>query len=390
MNKNLTRGLALVAITGGFSFLGVTAANAVDLPDLGGGSGGSILDSLRADLPVAIDGLNVTVLDGNGASSLLDDGVFASTNDTTADIFAQLGIDTSGVVDNDMLTSAVGVPVDASNTWLSVLGKEPNGIVVVPKASIPAFAWFAGLVDGFVNAPISISCTSVAVISDFENDCGGTTDVGTGNGDLLDGITNVSLPVDVSDKTVNVLDGDTLDTGTLGGDGVLIDPTDDVIDLSQTLSPDDQLVNLGLPVDATDAWVSVLGENGGIVIVPDSTVDASLLTAGLVDSEILAPISIQCVTITVLSDFARDCAANGEPTDPGDLPTHALPVPDDGVADNGGNGGTGIGDVCPAATTPTAADTASGVDAGVVGGAVLAGALGAIGLMGLGRKFNIL
>jgi hypothetical protein len=34
MNKNITRGLAFVAITGGLSLLGATAANAIDLPDL--------------------------------------------------------------------------------------------------------------------------------------------------------------------------------------------------------------------------------------------------------------------------------------------------------------------------------------------------------------------
>ena len=393
MNRNITRGLALVAITGGFSLLGVTAANAVDLPDLGGGSG-SILDSLRADVPVAIEGLNVKVLDGNGASSLLGDGATASG--TMADVFAGLGIDTSGVVDDELLTSAVGIPVDASNTWLSVLGKEPNGIVVAPAASVPAFAWLAGLVDGTVNAPVSISCTSVAVISDFDSDCGDTTEVGTDNGDLLNGelldgdllngLTHSEVPLDVSDQTVRVLDGETLELGTLG-DGITVDPTDHVIDLSTEAAPDGQLAALGLPVDVTDAWLSILGDNGGIVIVPDSMVDASLLTAGLVDSETLAPISIQCVTVTVLSDFTRDCAGDGDGEDPGDLPTHALPVPDDGIA---GTDGTDDGDVCAADTTPTAADTATGADAAVIGGAVLAGALGAIGLMGLGRKFNIL
>ena len=388
MNKNITRGLALAAITGGLSILGVTAANAVDLPDIGGTSGDSILDSLRVDLPVTVDGLNVSVLDPNDASSLLGDGVVANTNDTMANIFAQLCIDTSGVLDNDSLTSMVGVPVDVSNSWASVLGSKPNGVVVVPNASIPAFAWVAGFINGFVNLPINISCTSVAVISDFSNDCGETTGVGTGMGDTLGGLTHNEVPVDLSDKTVNVLDGSTLDTGTIGGDGVLVDPTDGVTDLSQTLSPDDQLVALGLPVDVSDTWVSVLGDNGGIVIVPDSTVDASLLTAGLVDSETLAPISISCVTITVLSDFDRDCA--GGPGDVGDLPTHALPVPDEGTADNGGTGGTNPGNACAMDTTPTAADTNNGVDAGLVGGgAALAGALAAFGLMGLGRKFNL-
>ena len=388
MNKNITRGIALVAVTGGLTLLGVTAANAVDLPDLGGTSGDSILDSLRADVPVTVDGLNVSVLDGNDASSLLGDGASASTGDGMADIFAQLGIDTSGVADSDTLTSAVGVPVDVSSSWASVLGDEPNGVVVEPSASIPAFAWFAGLFDGTVTAPVDISCTSVAVISDFENDCGDTTEVGTGNGDVLDGVTHNEVPVDVSDKTIRVLDGETLELGTLGDDGIVIDPTDHVIDLSQAVDPDGQLAALGLPVDVTDAWVSVLGENGGIVIVPDSMIDASLLTAGLVDSETLAPISIQCVTITVLSDFERDCA--GAPTDPGDLPTHALPVPDDGTADNGGNGGNNNADACPTGTTPTSSNTDTGADAGLVGAAALGGVLAGFGLMGVGRKLNVL
>jgi hypothetical protein len=388
MNKNITRGFALVAITGGLTLLGVTAANAVDLPDLGGTSGDSILDSLRADVPVTVDGLNVSVLDDNDASSLLGDGVFASTGDTMADIFAQLGIDTSGVVDNNTLTSAVGVPVDVSNTWASVLGNEPNGVVVVPNASVPAFAWIAGLVNGFVTVPVNISCTSVAVISDFENDCGDTTEVGKGNGAILDDVTHNELPVDVSDQTIRVLDGETLELGTLGGDGVVVDPTDHVIDLSADADQAGQLAALGLPVDVTDAWLSVLGENGGIVIVPDSMIDASLLTAGLVDSETLAPISIQCVTITVLSDFERDC--DGGPGDLGDLDTHALPVPDDGVADNGGNGGTDDGEVCATGTTPTSANTDTGADAGLVGAAALGGVLAGFGLMGLGRKLHVL
>jgi hypothetical protein len=390
MNKNIVRGLALVAITGGFSILGITAANAIDLPDLGGASGGSILDSLRADVPVTVDGLNVSVLDSNDASSLLGNGVGASTGDTMADIFAQLGIDTSGVVDNGSLTSAVGVPVDVSNSWASVLGNEPNGIVVEPNASIPAWAGLAGLFNGFVTAPVNISCTSVAVISDFENDCGDTTGVGTGIGGVLDGVTHNEIPLDVSDKTVRVLDGETLELGTLGGDGFVVDPTDNVIDLSQNVNRGGQLAALGLPVDVTDAWLSVLGENGGIVIVPDSMIDASLLTSGLLDSETLAPISIQCVTVTVLSDFERDCTGG---TDGPELPTLPLPVPADGVADNGGNGGNGgvdDGNVCVVGATPTAANTDTGADAGLVGAAVLGGVLAGFGLMGLGRKLNLL
>ncbi len=438
MNKNTTRGLALVVITGGLSFLGVTAANAVDLPDLGGTSGGSILDSFRVDLPVTVDGQNVSVLDPNDASSLLGNGVGASTGDTMADIFAQLGIDTSGVVDNNSLTSAVGVPVDVSNSWVSVLGNKPNGVVVVPNASIPAWAWltanidsfFHGVADGFVNAPVNISCTSVAVISDFKNDCGQSTDVGKGLGvnGILDGATHNEFPVNVNGATVNVLDGNTVDLGTLGGDGVVVDPTSDGTDVHAMVGfLDGQLVTVAAPVDASDAWVSVLGENGGVVIVPDSAVDASLQSAGLVDSNTAAPISIQCVTVTVLSDFDRDCAGGtntvvdlgtlslsdlgtlglgdlgtlslggpgaSEPsaTTPdglGDLDTHALPVPNDGAAGNGGTGDTNKGAPCLTGATLMASDASSGLNAGLIGGAVLAGALTAFGLMALRRKFLV-
>ena len=454
MNKNTTRGLALVVITGGLSFLGVTAANAVDLPDLGGTSGGSILDSFRIDQPVTVDGQNVSVLDPNDASSLLGNGVGASTGDTMADIFAQLGIDTSGVVDNNSLTSAVGVPVDVSNSWVSVLGNKPNGVVVVPNASIPAWAWltanidsfFHGVADGFVNAPVDISCTSVAVISDFKNDCGQSTDVGKGLGvnGILDGATHNEFPVTVSDATVNVLDGNTVDLGTLGGDGVVVDPTSDGTDVHAMVGfLDGQLVTVAAPVDASDAWVSVLGKNGGVVIVPDSAVNGSLRSAGLVDSNTAAPVSIQCVTITVLSDFNRDCAGNantvvdlgtlsmsdlgamglsdlgamglgdlgtlslgdlgafslGGPgaSEPGatgsgglgDLGTHALPVPNDGTAGNGGTGDTNTGGPCLTGATLMASDANTGLNAGLIGGAVLAGALAAFGLMALRRTFLV-
>lgn len=399
MNKSITRGLALAAVTGGLTLLGVTAANAIDLPDLGGGD--SVLDALRvdggADVPVTVDGLNLSVLDPNDASSLLGDGVGASTGQAMADLFAQLGIDTSGVVDAGQLTSQAGIPVDVSNTWASVLGSGPSGVVVEPSASVPAFAWISsgadGFLDAFANAPVSISCTSVAVISDFENDCGDTTHIGTGtggllDGDLLDGDLDSEVPVGVSDQEVRVLDGETLELGTLGGDGILIDPADHVIDLSADAAADGQLAALGLPVDVTDAWVSILGENGGIVIVPDSMVDASLLTAGLVDSRTLAPVSIQCVTVTVLSDYDRDCA-DGQPADPGDLDTFPLPVEEDGVNGDGANPGPGNGDVCVAGT-PTAADADTGADAGLVGGAAIAGALAGFGLMGIGRKLGII
>ena len=442
MNRNITRGLALAALTSGFTILGATAANAIDLPDLGGGTSGSgllgnggllgtgidlggtstgtggILDDLLVDLPVNVNGLDVDVLPTNGGGLLgsdllggsdglsLGDGILVDTGATNADILADLGIDTSDLVgDNDRLNAIVGVPLDVSNTWVSILGNEPNGIVVVPNADGGALTTTDGLLGGVIDVPVDISCTSVTVLSDYENECAGTApgdgdnDGGILGGDLLNG----DLPVNVDDLSLDVLDGDVLGDGlTLGDDGVLVDLGDTTTDLGTDLGAGDVLgAFIGAPIDLSDAWVSVLGEDpNGIVIVPDLTIDLSVLTGGLITSEILAPISLDCVTITILSDYERDCGTSTiddfptDPENPTDPTTPTTPVVvggDNGDVNNGGTNDTeGITDPC--AVVPTVATTeltsAQPVNLAVFGAAALAGALAAMLLMLLGRRLG--
>ena len=73
----------------------------------------------------------------------------------------------------------------------------------------------------------------------------------------------------------------------------------------------------------------------------------------------------------------------------GDLDTHALPVPNDGAAGNGGTGDTNKEGPCLTGATLMASDANSGLDAGLIGGAALAGALAAFGLMALRRKLRV-
>lgn len=437
MNKHASRGLTLVALTAGFTLFGTSAANAIDIGggddnggllgglglNLGGDSSGDGLldDLLNVDLgvPVNVDGLNVNVLGGNGSGGLLggsgdsllgDTGLIgATTGSTNADILSGLGIDTSDLLGNDDLAAVVGVPLDVSNTWISVLGNEPNGIVVVPNVSGGPTAVITDGVDGLLNAvvdvPVDVSCTSVTVLSDYSNECAGTpaetdgdSDGGLLGGDLLGG---------------DLLGGDILgggDGGLLGDDGIELDLGDTV--LTPTVDAgygDDSGLGdvvgalVSAPIDLSDVWVSAFGDDGGIVVIPDLTIDASVLTGGLISSEILAPITLDCVTITVLSDFERDCGTSvieeiptdpetptEEPVDPTD-PTGPA-VPGDG---NGGDTGADNDALDPCAVEPTSALTGLDTGAGnsslaMLGLGALAGALLAAGLLVLGRKSSTL
>jgi hypothetical protein len=454
MNKHASRGLTLVALTAGFTLFGTSAANAIDIGggddnggllgglglNLGGDSSGDGLldDLLNVDLgvPVNVDGLNVNVLGGNGSGGLLggsgdsllgDTGLIgATTGSTNADILSGLGIDTSDLLGNDDLAAVVGVPLDVSNTWISVLGNEPNGIVVVPNVSGGPTAVITDGVDGLLNAvvdvPVDVSCTSVTVLSDYENECAGTpadtdgdSDGGLLGGDLLGGDLLGGDILGGGDGGLlggDILGGDILgggDGGLLGDDGIELDLGDTV--LTPTVDAghgDDSGLGdvvgalVSAPIDLSDVWVSAFGDDGGIVIIPDLTIDASVLTGGLISSEILAPITLDCVTITVLSDFQRDCGTSvidgepdpetpiEEPVDPTD-PTTPV-VPGDG---NGGDTGADNDALDPCAVEPTSALTGMDTGAGnssltMLGLGALAGALLAAGLLVLGRKASAL
>ena len=472
MNRNTTRALAVAVLTGGFTILGATAANATDIPGLGGGDGaggllgnggllgtgftlggtttppatpatppasdpgllgdggllgtginlgganqgGSALDDLNVTLPVDVNGLNLQVLPTSEQGRSLGDGILANTGATNAEILSGLGIDTSGLLGDTALQNAiVGVPLDVSNTWLSILGNEPNGIVVVPNVVGGVGAELDGLLDGVIDVPVDISCTSVTVLSDYENECAGSTP-GVNDGGLLDGDIldlNGDLPITVEDLQVDVLHGDILGDGlALGENGVLVDLGDTTTDVGTDLGIGELLgVVAGAPVDLSDTWISVLGEDpNGIVIVPDLTIDLSVLTGGIISSQILAPISLDCVTITVLSDFVRDCGTSTvddtptDPEDPTDPETPAVPeepgtpvvtpVPggDNGDVNNGGtDNAEGITDPC--AVVPTSATTSLAAQSEPTnfigfGIAALAGALLALGLMLIGTRLG--
>ena len=431
MNKHMTRGLALVAITGGFVFLGTTAANAVAVDDdpgllgnggllgtgisLGNGSNDDLLGSLNvpldANAPATVTGLDVSIFDnglsnglgtGSGAgsllgtgallggNSLLGDGILVNTGESVADIFANPALDGLGDgVFGSTLSTALDVPVDASNTWISVLGNPangPTGIVVVPNVATEPVGTISngedGILDAFVDAPVDVSCTSITVLSNFQGACptdgdnGGTGSTGGNGGILGDGVLGDGVLVDLGDTVADVTGG-----------------TDGLGDVAG------QSADLDVPVDLSDAWVSILGADGGIVIVPDLGIGTSALTGGLLDSDVTAPISLQCTSITVLSDFTRDCDGATTPEEPTTpvLPTLPLPVDGDGTptvpGDGTGNGG-GNTDVNPCLTTTTAGLTAditptnTGFDFATIAVAGIVGGLIAAGTLLLGRKFS--
>ena len=442
MHKVITRGLALATVTGAFTLLGATAANAIDIgggDDNGGLLGGVIdlggsEDSLLGDVvaPVTVDGLNLDVLGGQNGIGSLGDGILLETGSTNADILGDLGIDTTDLLDDtDALTAIVGVPLDTSNTWVSILGNEPNGVVVVPNVAGGPTADVQGFLDAFVDVPVDVTCSSVTVLSDYQNGCAdgsapGESNGGLLDGDILDGILDggvlggglldgdilggdilgsddgltADLPVALDDEQIGVLDGDLLD-GVLEEDGVDVGFGDSTVDPSTDLGLGFVDAVVGAPIDLSNAWVTAFGENGGIVVVPDLTIDASVLTGGIITSEILAPITIDCVTVTVLSDYERDCGASvvdGEP----DPETPVTPVTPNNTGDvdgtdNGGNTGTDEGDALdPCAVVPTSATTglvagdSTGSNLGMLAMGALAGGLVAMGLLVLGRKFSTL
>ena len=431
MNKNITRGLALAALTAGFTVLGATAANAIDIGD------GDLLDELHVPLdvaaPVTIDGLTVDVLGADDGIGSVGEGITAATGSSNAAALGDLGVDTTELLGDD-LTTVVGVPLNVSNTWASVFAPQPSGVAVVPTLSGDpnATAGADDLLDAFVDAPVSVSCSSVTVVSDYDGDCDdGAATPGTGSGststdgdildldglldgDLLDGDIldgdllgddglAVDQPVTVDDEQIDVLDGDLLD-GVLEEDGIDVDFGDSVIDPAvntNEVGVFDEFVAaiIGAPIDLSSAWVSAFGENGGIVIVPDLTVGTSAITGGAIMSEILAPVAVDCVTVTVLSDYERDCGTTVPEENPKDPETGTPEDPQDdgivgGVVDEGDDGGDVSDALDPCAVVPTTAttglgaDDASVVNAGALAMAALVGGLTAMGLLALGRKFG--
>ena len=188
MNRFITRGLALAALTGGITILGVTAANATDLPDLGSSEGSGILGtgidigtgsgatdgSALVQVPVIINEFDVRVLERSNLLDygLLGNGITVDTGRTAIDIIAAVGATISSMTGhNEQVDAVVGVPLDISNTWVSVFSNEASGIVIAPVVTGGSFAIVDGVVNAFVSVPIDISCTSVTVLSDYENEC---------------------------------------------------------------------------------------------------------------------------------------------------------------------------------------------------------------------------
>ena len=488
MHKNITRGLAVAALTGGFTILGATAANAIDIGDgILGDEGGLLGTGLLAgdtstptgglpvdvNLPVDVSGVDVSVLDGaldntqlggilGDDGNVLGNGVVVTVDEAVADAVA-----TVGTGDNDVLHSIVGVPIDLSGSWGSVLGNPEtggaNGVVVQPEVAAEPFAFTEGILDSFIHAPISISCVTVSVLSDFlGGDCEPNTPApapGEGNGagglldldDLLggdvlgddilgDGVLDLNDLLEID----GVLDGDILGDGVLdldevleldgllGGDlldgdlglgsdlihtdllddgvlsddiislddGLLVDPADTGSLTTVTVDAVDTIV--GVPLDLSGTWASVLGENGGVVIVPDLSTAPTVLFG----DELLAhlPISIDCASIVILSDYERDCAGSAvdptDPTDPVDPTEPTVPsTPEEPtvsdefhVADNGGTGDVGGESAAGAPCIPAADNTAAvdrGIDYGMLAAAALAGALAALAMVALTRRFSV-
>lgn len=479
MNRNITRGLAVAALVGGFTFLGATAANAIDIGDgILGDDGGVLGTGLLGDttttngglpvavtLPVDVSGVDVGVLDGALSNTqtggilpdgALGDGVVVTVDQAATDLLAA-----AGTGDNEVLHSLVGVPVDLSGSFASVLGNPStggaNGVVAAPELVADPFVWTNGILDAFIYAPIRISCVTVTILSDFFRDgCeAGTPEGGSGAGS--DGVLDLSelLGADILGDGVldlddlleidGILDGDILGDGVLdldevleidgllngdlldgdlglgddvlGGDvlrtnalddgvvsddvvttddGVLVDP----FDSGSTTGADAGDAVVTAPVDFSRTWASAFGTNGGIVIVPD----LGTSPAALFGDELLArlPISINCASIVILSDYERDCAGTPvDPTDPTDPvdptapPVSSTPeqptVSDEfHVADNGGMGDVGgenaAGAPCIPADSTAAVD--EGIDLGMIGAAALAGALAALAMVALTRRFS--
>lgn len=387
MNINITRGLALAAVSGGFLFLGATAANAATSDDQPG-----TLDGITSYTPVDIAGLDLGVLDGRylNDGTLLGDGILVNGGNLTS----------SPVITGDLLTENglfAAAPVDASNTWLSVFGNRANGIVLVPNlVALPT----ADAEGADVDAPVNIWCSSITVLSTFAGDCDSNQGATSGTAGNSGTLTN-DVPVDSDGLQVSVLDG-VLGNETSGvlDHGILIDPTDDVTNVGAEPGIDNTLTtDIDAPIDASGFWVSILGnpaagESSGVVIVPNSSVDASALTGGLVDSETTAPIAISCASITVLSNYQANCSDGTtpeEPTTPVTPVTPTTPTTGD-VPTAPGNGGTDGDNAAPCVLEPASSitDSSDGTTTGLLAGAALLGGIGALALTALGRKLRTL
>ena len=410
MHKNITRGLAVAALTGGFTILGATAASAIDigdgiLDDEGGLLGtGLLADDTTTDggipvevtLPIDVSGVDVSVLDGalSGTQlggilgedgSVLGNGVAVTADQAVATIFA--AADTG---DNDLLHGVVGVPIDLSGTWASLLGNlssgGTNGVVVEPRLVTEPRSVTSGLLDSYITAPISVSCVTASIISDY---LGGECAAG-------------STPGSDSGTSGNLLESDLLDDGVVSDnilsldDGLLVDPFG--AGSTTTVAVDAVDAVVGVPLDLSRSWVSVFGSNGGVVVVPDLTTTPS----AVVGDDVLAvlPITIDCASIVILSDFERDCAAGPvdpeDPPDPTDPTVPTTPVVPE-VPTVGGAHGQGATDEAPQVSgangapcipVDTTAAVDEGLDLGLIGVAALAGALAAMAMMAFTRRFG--
>jgi hypothetical protein len=369
MNAHVMRGLALAAITAGLTFFGTSAANAITIGGDGGilgdnsGSGsdssstGGILGTgislgsghgsashpvpkRHAHAPVTVNNAHVHVLDGGalnaddvtGSHSVFGHGVQATTGTTMADLVGAGGLTGNDVVDiENLMSAALGVPLDLSGTWASALGDpangDPSGIVVVPSAAAEPNAAFAGVLNGIVDVPVNVHCTDVTVLSDFAGDCASG---GAGGGSDTAGTGDVTLPV------------------------VVQGPTD---------------LGLGGPVSIQCVGVGVLAKADPGCGDGGATGD---------DGD---------------NGGAGDNGDNGDTG--GTDGTGATGGADGtGGAGNDGDmgNGSGVQNPCvadssaPLATSVATVDT--GLTLGVAGAAGLAGALGAVSLIGIGRKFS--
>ena len=229
MNRNITRGLALAALTGGFTILGATAANAIDLPDLGGGTSGSGLLGNGGLLGTGID-LGGT---STGTGGILDD-LLVDLGDTTTDLGTDLGA-------GDVLGAFIGAPIDLSDAWVSLLGEDPNGIVIVPDLTIDLSVLTGGLITSEILAPISLDCVTITILSDYERDCGRST--------IDDFPTDPENPTDPTTPTTPVVvggdNGDVNNGGTNDTEGIT-DPCAVVPTVATTELTSAQPVNLAV------------------------------------------------------------------------------------------------------------------------------------------------
>ena len=307
MNRFITRGLALAALTGGITILGVTAANATDLPDLGSSEGSGILGtgidigtgsgatdgSALVEVPVIVNEFDVRVLERSNLLDygLLGNGITVDTGRTAIDLVAAVGANISSMTgQSDLANAVVGVPLDISNTWVSVFSNEAGGIVIVPAVSGGSFAIVDGVVSGIVSVPIDISCTSVTVLSDYENECTGTAP-GNGNGN--------GVPLTIDCVTITVLSDFERDCAARPANPT--DPTDPTnpTDPTTPTTPVEPTTPVQLPVPGGDNGGD---SNGGTddserIIDPCTVVPSSAITDLTAASQ---PMSVMTIAAAAL------------------------------------------------------------------------------------------